>query len=100
MRTKHGKYVEYHTSLDKIGKVVTKGLFQSLNLYKKCILNLENLKLPVSNIPEPQMGKKGSTQLCQKIQPKFTRRVMNVLSYCDGTNTLEEIAKYCKIKIL
>jgi len=101
MRTKHGKYVEYHTSLDKIGKVVTKkGLFQSLNLYKKCILNLENLKLPVSNIPcEPQMGKRGLyPTLSKKIQPKFTRQLMNVLSYCDGTNTLDDISKYCKIK--
>ena len=101
MRTKHGKYVEYHTSLDKIGKVVTKkGLFQSYNLYKKCILNLENLNLPVSNITcEPQMGKRGLyPTLSKKIQPKFTRQIMNVLSYCDGTNTLDEISKYCKIK--
>lgn len=101
MRTKYGKYAEYHTSLDKIGKVVTKkGLFQSLNLYKKCILNLENLNLPVSNITcEPQMGKRGLyPTLSKKIQPKFTRQMMDVLSYCDGTNTLDEISKYCKIK--
>ena len=96
MRTKHGEYNEYHTSLDKIGRVVTKkGLYQSLNLYKKCILNLEKLKLPASKIPcEPQMGKRGLyPTLSKKIQPKFTRQIMNVLSYCDGTNTFEEISK-------
>lgn len=101
MRTKYGKYAEYHTSLDKIGTVVTKkGLFQSYNFYKKCIKNLEKLELPISNIPcEPMMGKRGLyPNLSKKTRPKFTGQVMNVLSYCDGTNTLDEISKYCKIK--
>ena len=58
------------------------------------------MNLPVSNITcEPQMGKRGLyPTLSKKIQPKFTRQIMNVLSYCDGTNTLDEISKYCKIK--
>ena len=38
MRSKFGKYKEYHTSEDKLGKVVTKvGLNNSFDLLKKFI---------------------------------------------------------------
>ena len=53
MRSKYGLYKEYHTSLDKLGTVVTaKGLGQSFNAYKKIIEALENnykLKLKLAS---------------------------------------------------
>lgn len=53
-------YPEYHTSLDKIGTVVTKkGLNGSYNIYKKCIETIEKDLIPISNILcELQMGKR------------------------------------------
>jgi aminopeptidase-like protein len=42
MRSKYGTYKEYHTSLDVFGNVVTtRGLLQSLNIYKKMIQELD-----------------------------------------------------------
>ena len=59
MRSKYMEYPEYHTSLDKIGTVVTnKGLIQSINFYKKVIDSFENLYFPVATkICEPFMTK-------------------------------------------
>ena len=42
MRTKFGNYYEYHTSLDKLDSVVTKGLNQSLKLLRNLVMNFEN----------------------------------------------------------
>ena len=48
MRTKHGLYKEYHTSLDKLGTVVTSnGLNKSFNLYKKCLESIEKKYNPL-----------------------------------------------------
>ena len=56
----YAMYPEYHTSLDKIGTVVTKkGLNGSYNIYKKCIETIEKDLIPISNILcELQMGKR------------------------------------------
>ena len=60
LRTMYAMYPEYHTSLDKIGTVVTKkGLNGSYNIYKKCIETIEKDLIPISNILcELQMGKR------------------------------------------
>ena len=49
-----------HTSLDKLGTVVTSnGLNKSFNLYKKCLESIEKNIIPLSLILcEPQMGKR------------------------------------------
>ena len=42
MRSKYGAYPEYHTSLDRIGSVLTsKGLSGSISFYKKIIQEFE-----------------------------------------------------------
>ena len=66
MRSKYGTYPEYHTSLDKIGSVVTeKGLRQSLRLYKKIVFTIENDFKPKTSIKpktnivcEPMLSKR------------------------------------------
>ena len=60
MRSKYGTYPEYHTSLDKIGTVVTqKGLKQSFDLFKKVIFIIENNEKPITNIfCEPMLSKR------------------------------------------
>ena len=100
LRTKHGMYPEYHTSLDKIGTVVTKkGLNGSYNIYKSCIETIEKDLIPVSNILcEPQMGKRGLyPNISTKIPANRTRLMMNILSYCDETNSVFDISKLCNI---
>jgi aminopeptidase-like protein len=100
LRTKHGMYPEYHTSLDIIGKVVTKkGLNGSYNIYKTCIETIEKDLIPVSNIRcEPQMGKRGLyPNISTKIPAIKTRLMMNILSYCDESNSVFDISKLCNI---
>ena len=61
MRTKYGKYPEYHTSLDNFDVVTEKGLKESLEIYLMCIDIFEkNIFLPKINVNcEPQLGKRG-----------------------------------------
>ena len=58
MRSKYGTYKEYHTSLDVFGNVVTtRGLLQSLNIYKKMIQELEtNIYPSATNTCEHHMN--------------------------------------------
>ena len=100
LRTMYAMYPEYHTSLDKIGTVVTKkGLNGSYNIYKSCIETIEKDLIPVSNILcEPQMGKRGLyPNISTKIPANRTRLMMNILSYCDETNSVFDISKLCNI---
>ena len=101
MRTGYRSYAEYHSSLDKIGKVVSnKGLKTSLNFLKKLILTFEKNQIYISSKYCEPMFKK------YRIKKNISRRnyynfkvndISNVLSYCDGTNDLEDISKYLTI---
>jgi len=105
MRSKYMEYPEYHTSLDKIGTVVTnKGLIQSINFYKKVIDSFENLYFPVATkICEPFMTK---YKLYSTIKNKSSdsiniisnSKIMNFLTWCDGNNSLDEIAEKINLK--
>jgi aminopeptidase-like protein len=102
MRTKYGEYPEYHTSLDRLGTVVTAtGLAGSYELVKKVILGIENNYYPESLVLcEPQMGRRGLyTTLSQKGSAQNHRKILNVLSYCDGNNSLLDISELLEIPI-
>ena len=99
MRTKHGLYKEYHTSLDKLGTVVTSnGLNKSFNLYKKCLESIEKNIIPLSLILcEPQMGKrKLYPNISTKESKPQTRNLMNILSLCDGKHSLNDLQNILK----
>ena len=105
MKSKYGKFKEYHTSLDTIGRVVTKkGLYESLNVYKKLIAEYEKNFFPITNFKcEPFMTKhklyrttNNRTNWATPAELQ-TRNIMNFLSWCDGKSSLEEIA--VKIKL-
>ena len=96
MRTKYDEYPEYHTSLDKIGTVVTKkGLDGGFIFVKQVIECLEKQTFPKSKTYcEPFLSKK-------KIYPTLSKRgsvdkelskKLDYLSYCDGKNSLIEIS--------
>ncbi len=100
-RSKYGEYPEYHTSLDNFNLVTKKGLDESLSIYLKCIEIFEkDIHMPKINvICEPQLGSRGLyPNISTKKSPKLVKNLMNVISYCDGTNSLLEIANYCNIK--
>jgi len=101
MKTKYGSYPEYHTSLDQIGRVVTeKGLLQSFRIYKNLIKIIEKTILPVSSFPcEPFLTKYNliDTIGAQKNLNLNVRKLLDFHSYCDGTNSVEDIGNKIKI---
>lgn len=95
MRSKYGEYPEYHTSLDRLGTVVTKeGLQGSFDAYLSVIKYLESRRYPkVTTIGEPQLGRRGlypNTSI--KGVRTHTRTMMDAISQMDGTHSIGEIA--------
>ena len=102
LRTKYGKYPEYHTSLDDLKNVVTpEGLNGGYWVIKKAIEAIErNKKYKVSVICEPQMGKrKLYPTLSTKKSGKEVKLMMDFISLCDGKNSLLEIAESLNVPI-
>jgi len=95
MRSKYGEYPEYHTSLDNLDFVTADGLFGGYSVVKKCILALENNEvLKCTVLCEPQLGKRGLyPTLSEKGSGTSVRTMMNLIAYCDGKNTLLDIAE-------
>jgi len=102
LRTKHGKFKEYHTSLDNLNFISTKGLLGSFKIMKKLILSFENSNFyRTVNKCEPFLSKhnlKKSLSGEKKMDSK-TKSLIDTIAYCDGTNTLEDISKKTFIKI-
>jgi len=102
MRTKYGEYNEYHTSLDTLDSVVTpRGLNGGYWVYRRAIEAIEkNKRYRVTVLCEPQMGKRGLyPSLSTKISYKETRLIMDIISLCDGQNSLLEIAEFLNTPI-
>ena len=100
-RTKYGEYKEYHTSLDKLGTVVTeKNLLKSFKVYKKIIDYFEKRKFPKTKFyGEPMLSKRklynnlSIKNDYNKKKYKVSNDILNFLSYSDGQNSLNEIEK-------
>jgi len=99
MRSKHGEYAEYHTSLDDLTVISPEGLEGSLRILMECVNQLENINRPrVNQFCEPQLGKRGLyPNLSIKNGYSDTSKLMNVLTYCDGTNDLDDLREVAKI---
>ena len=101
MRSKYGTYKEYHTSLDDLKKVVTpKGLQGGFNLLKETINTIENNKYYITTfLCEPHMSKRNLyPNISTRHFPKYTRTMMNIISYCDGKHSINDISYVLKIK--
>ncbi len=99
MRTKYGEYKEYHTSLDKLGDVVTgNGLFGGYKAVKDVLNILENNKIPLANFKcEPFMSKRKlypTTSFARN--SNYNKSYMDILTYADGKKSLIDIAYECK----
>ena len=102
-RSKYGTFKEYHTSLDKLGTVVTsKGLNQSFIYIKKVIENFEKKIIPYSLVTcEPFLSKrnlyfKPGTKSSFK---RYNKTLWDIISYSDGNFSLEEICAKLKIPV-
>lgn len=95
MRSKYGEYPEYHTSLDDLNLVTPTGLEQGYLALKSAIEVLEQNIIPkVTVYGEPQLGKRGLyPSLSAKGSAQAVATMMDVISYCDGDNTILEIAE-------
>ena len=95
MRSKYGEYPEYHTSLDDLSLVTPSGLEGGYKVLKKAIEIIESNVTPKNTIYcEPQLGKRGLyPSISTKNSGKQVRTMMNLISYCDGTQSLLEIAE-------
>lgn len=102
IRTKYGKYPEYHTSLDDLKVVVTpKGLDGGYWAIRRAIEAIErNKNFKVSVLGEPQMGKRGLyPTLSTKKSTAEVKLMMDFISFCDGTASLLQIADKLNVAI-
>jgi len=102
LRTKFGRYPEYHTSLDNLENVVTpKGLDGGYWAIRKAIEAIErNKKYKTTVLCEPQMGKRGLyPTLSTKSSNTEVELMMNFISFCDGQTSLLEIAESLNLPI-
>jgi aminopeptidase-like protein len=117
MRSKYGKYKEYHTSLDDFKLVTQKGLLGSAKIikeilnsllklkedifYKKKITNTNSYKNPKSLvICEPFLTKRKMYPTLSRVRDNQNiKNYLNFLQYADGFNSLAEISKKIKLEI-
>lgn len=95
MRSKYGRYPEYHTSLDDLDLITPSGLRGGFDLLRSCLELLEANRTWISRMPgEPQMGRRGlypTTSI--KRRAGDTRAMMNVLAYCDGQHDVIDLSR-------
>ncbi len=102
MRTKYGKYDEYHTSLDDLINVVTpEGLDGGYIALKNAIEVLEENQYPKVNVfCEPQLSKRGLyPTLSTKSSSNEIRLMMDLITWSDGSKSMLEIAEICDVPI-
>jgi len=94
MRSKFGEYPEYHTSHDNLDLISAKGLEGGLTALSRAILAIENNAIfKTTVLGEPQLGKRGLyPTISVKGSANEARKMMNLISYCDGEHDLIQIA--------
>jgi aminopeptidase-like protein len=93
-RSKYCEYPEYHTSLDNFDVVSPRGLEGGFTALRRSLEIVEqNVYLKATVLCEPQLGRRGLyPTLNTKDSDKQVIAMFNLISYCDGTRTLLEIA--------
>jgi aminopeptidase-like protein len=95
MRTRYGDYPEYHTSLDDLSVVTPAGLEGGFTALQRAIEIFEHDDVyKTAVLCEPQLGKRGLyPTLSTADSDKHVATMMDLISYCDGTRTLLDIAE-------
>ncbi|MCG6155280.1 DUF4910 domain-containing protein [Rubinisphaera margarita] len=96
-RSPNGEYPEYHTSLDNLDLIDPDSLVDSLNTCLKIVDVLEQDRCLLNRQPycEPRLDRYDlySSHGSREHNPALQHAVQWVLNYCDGENTLLDIAK-------
>ena len=98
MRSMYGKYPEYHTSLDNLDFVTPSGLKGGFIALRRAIEIIEkNYIFKATIFCEPQLGRRGLyPTLATQESSDALNALWNLLSYCDGSLDLLEIANLIK----
>lgn len=99
MRSHHLDFPEYHTSLDNLGVISPTALLESFDLLKECIETIDkNPRYKSVYLCEPQLGKRGlySTLSRRGSKTGDSKLYLNILTYLDGTNDLEDLVGLLK----
>lgn len=99
MRTKYGKYPEYHTHLDDLSVVTPTGLQGGLDFVRDCITELENSLYPITTVlGEPQLGKRGlyHTQHARTVTDQVLLRT-HILAYADGQHSIKDLSQLLSV---
>jgi len=101
MRSKYGRYPEYHTSIDDLSLVTPSGLEGGYNALKSAIETIElNGRPKATVLGEPQLGKRGLyPTISQKGSASEAETMMNLLTYADGERDLIEIADLLGVQV-
>jgi aminopeptidase-like protein len=102
LRTKHGYYREYHTSLDNLNFISKEGLSGSFKLIINLIKLIENDRIYYSNyIGEPFLTKYNLKRSLSgaRYLDKETENIINLIAYSDGKRGLNEISKIMNVNI-
>lgn len=101
MRTRYGKYKEYHTSADNKDFISFEAMEESVKMYLQILNVIENNHTYINQIPycEPQLGKRDlyPTLGSSKSTEEIVSSMMWVLNLSDGTNDLISIAERSKV---
>jgi aminopeptidase-like protein len=100
-RSLYTEYPEYHTSADNLSLISPAGLQGSFEVMMQCIIALENnYKYKVTTTCEPQLGRRGLyPTVSRKGQYDEVKKMVNFLSYADGTNDLIDISNIINVPI-
>jgi len=95
MRSKHGTYPEYHTSLDNLGLISPQGLAGAYGALRRCLSLIEaNRIYHAACLGEPQLGRRGLyPTLSQHGGYAQVQTMMNILAYADGQRDLVSLAE-------
>lgn len=103
MRTKYGKYPEYHTSLDNLDLISPTGLYGGYEVNRLALEVLEaNEKYQSTTMGEPWLASRNLRPPIidgVKIQDR-SRNISNLLAFCDGSLDLIDIADMLNMSAL
>lgn len=103
MRTRFGKYPEYHTSADNKSFVSFEAMEKSVEKYLDIVRIFEKNFFYKNTSPfcEPQLGKRGlyPTLGSQKRTLDFVEKMMWILNLSDGTNDLIDMSEKSKLAV-
>lgn len=102
MRSAYGEYAQYHTSKDDLDFISEHSLQESLSIMKKIVENLEVERYFRSTvIGEPFLAKRQLYETLggTKVQEFKSRDILNVLQYCDGRNSRNNLSQLAKLPL-